>query len=73
MALGVKPGPDFGRLQRGETVDHRRMAGRSSPDEVMETSRPGRKIVITGDTRPTQAVVELAAGASVLVHDSTFA
>jgi ribonuclease Z len=29
--------------------------------------------VLTGDTRPTEAVIELAAGASVLVHESTFA
>jgi ribonuclease Z len=71
-ALGIAPGPDFGRLQRGETV-----VGSSGrvvhPNEVMEASRQGRKIVITGDTRPTAAVVELASGASVLVHDATFA
>src|SRR5205807_5013903 len=38
--LGVSPGPDFGRLQRGETV-----AG-VSPDQVMGPPRPGRKLVI---------------------------
>lgn len=72
IELGVKPGPDFGRLQRGEPVtaaDGREV----QPHEVMDESRPGRKIVITGDTRPTQAVIELASGASVLVHESTFA
>ncbi len=73
VELGVTPGPDFGRLQRGETITHRRRADPSSPDEVMDEARPGRKIVITGDTRPTEAIIQLAAGASVLVHDSTFA
>jgi ribonuclease Z len=43
------------------------------PADVMDESRPGRKIVITGDTRPSEAVIGLASGASVLVHDSTFA
>jgi ribonuclease Z len=72
VALGITPGPDFGRLQRGEGVmaaDGREV----QPHEVMEASRQGRKVVVTGDTRPTAAVIELATGASVLVHDSTFA
>lgn len=69
--LGVTPGPDFGRLQRGQTVVTAQ--GRKvEPEEVMESSRQGRKIVVTGDTRPAPAVIELAQGASVLVHDSTF-
>jgi len=72
VELGVTPGPDFGRLQRGETVNI--SGGRVvRPDEVMDEARPGRKVVVTGDTRPTEAIIQLAAGASVLVHDSTFA
>jgi ribonuclease Z len=72
VELGVTPGPDFGRLQRGETITT--AAGRTVlPGEVMDEVRPGRKIVITGDTRPTPAVIELAQNATVLVHDSTFA
>jgi ribonuclease Z len=71
IALGVAAGPDFGRLQRGETV---RGADGSeiTTAQVMDSPREGRKIVITGDTRPTAAITELAKGASVLVHDSTF-
>ncbi|MCE5253803.1 MAG: ribonuclease Z [Actinomycetia bacterium] len=70
--LGVVPGPDFGRLQRGETVTTGE--GRVvRPEEVMDSSRAGRKVVITGDTRPAGPVIELASEASVLVHDSTFA
>ena len=71
VGAGVAPGPDFGRLQRGETVTT--PEGREVlPAEVMESSRQGRKVVVTGDTRPTAAVIDLAMGASVLVHDSTF-
>jgi ribonuclease Z len=65
--LGVTPGPDFGRLQRGETVDG------VHPGQVVGPERPGRKIVITGDTRPTDATVVAAHGADVLVHEATFA
>ncbi|MGI5939532.1 MAG: ribonuclease Z [Thermoleophilia bacterium] len=70
-ALGVAPGPAFGRLQRGETVvtvDGREV----HPGEVMESSRQGRKVVVSGDTRPADTVITLATGASVLVHEATF-
>ena len=71
VELGIKPGPDFGRLQRGEAVSTDE--GREvQPDEVMEGTRGGRKVVVTGDTRPSPAIIELASGGSVLVHDSTF-
>jgi ribonuclease Z len=64
--LGVTPGPDFGRLQRGEVVDG------VHPDQVIGPDRSGRKIVITGDTRPTDATVVAAHRADVLVHEATF-
>ena len=71
VELGIKPGPDFGRLQRGEPVTN--AEGREvRPEDVMEGSRQGRKIVITGDTRPAPGIIELSRDASVLVHDSTF-
>jgi ribonuclease Z len=65
--LGVKPGPDFGRLQRGESVNG------VSPDQVMGPPRPGRKLVLSGDTAPCDAVVVAADRADVLVHEATFA
>ncbi len=72
VELGVVPGPDFRRLQLGETLT---LASGAvvRPEDVMDEARPARKVVVTGDTRPSPAVVELAAGASVLVHDATFA
>jgi ribonuclease Z len=65
--LGVTPGPDFGRLQHGETV-----AG-VSPDQVMGQTRNGRKVVLSGDTTPCEALLVAAGGADVLVHEATFA
>jgi ribonuclease Z len=65
--LGIEPGPDFGRLQRGETVAGVR------PDQVMGEPRRGRKLVFSGDTAPAQTLAVAAHGADVLVHEATFA
>ena len=65
-ALGVSEGPDFGRLQRGETV------GGVRPEQVVGEDRPGRRIVYSGDTAPCQAIEVLARDADVLVHEATF-
>jgi ribonuclease Z len=64
--LGVTPGPDFGRLQRGETV------GGVAPEQVMGPTREGRKLVISGDTAPCEALAVAAHEADVLVHEATF-
>ena len=64
--LGVEPGPDFGRLQRGETV------GGIAPERVMGAERAGRRVVISGDTRPCESLRMAAEGADLLVHEATF-
>jgi ribonuclease Z len=64
--LGVQFGPDFGRLQRGETVNGVR------PEQVVAPARPGRSIGFTGDTRPCAETVAAVAGVDLLVHESTF-
>ncbi len=65
--LGLTPGPEFGRVQRGETVKG------VSPDQVLGRARAGRKIVISGDTRPCEALRVAAHRADVLLHEATFA
>jgi ribonuclease Z len=65
--LGVTPGPDFGRLTRGEAV-----AG-VTPEQVMGPAREGRKVVISGDTSPCEMLALAAHEADVLVHEATFA
>jgi len=69
--LGVQEGPDFGRLQRGETV-RARDGKEVKPSDVLGGSRAGRKLVISGDTRPCPALVAAAQGADLLIHESTF-
>lgn len=68
--LGVAHGPDFGRLQRGESVETPN--GTVHPSDVLGMARQGRSILITGDTRPCASVMAAAQGVDLLVHDSTF-
>jgi ribonuclease Z len=71
-ALGVPSGPARGALQQGESVTS--LDGRTViPDQVLGPPRPGRKIVITGDTAPSETIVEAAWGADVFVTEATFA
>jgi ribonuclease Z len=64
--LGVKPGPDFGRLQEGETVNG------VTPDQVMGEPRRGRRIVLAGDTAPCEMTRLVAFEADLLIHEATF-
>ncbi|PZS13839.1 MAG: ribonuclease Z [Solirubrobacterales bacterium] len=65
--LGLAPGPEFGRVQRGETIRG------VSPEQVMGAPRAGRKLVISGDTTPCETLAIAAHGADVLIHEATFA
>ena len=70
-ALGVPEGPLWKRLQHGEDVELNNVRSvRSS--EVVDPPKRGRKIAYSGDTRPTGAVVRLAADADILIHEATF-
>ncbi len=70
--LGVPVGPKFSRLHGGESVelDDGTVV---DPEQVVGDPRPGRRVVYTGDTRPTGPVEAAAADADLLIHDATFA
>jgi ribonuclease Z len=69
IELGLPEGPLFGRLQKGEAVEH---DGRTvTPDMVMGERRAGRKVAYSGDTVPSQSFAEAAMDADVLIHDAT--
>jgi len=70
-ALGVSEGPLWSKLQHGSAV--KLPNGRIvKPEEVVGKPRPGRKIVYSGDTRPTRELLRLAEKADLLIHDATF-
>jgi len=75
LALGIPPGPLFGRLQRGETIiiQNDGITQEVKPTDVMGASRKGRKIVYTGDTRSViTPLVEYGQDADLLIHDATY-
>ena len=69
--LGIEPGPEYGRLQRGESVTN---AGGEivRPEQVMGPPRAGRRIAYCVDTRPCEAAVRLGRGADLFLCDATF-
>jgi ribonuclease Z len=71
-ALGVPFGPLRGALQRGEavTLPTGEVIG---PDAVLGPPRPGRTVLYSGDTAPTEVLRSLAEGADLLIHEATFA
>jgi len=70
-ALGVPEGPLWGQIHRGQavTLEDGRVV---EPATLVGPTRPGRRLVLTGDTRPADSTVAMAAGADLLVHEATF-
>jgi ribonuclease Z len=70
-AAGIPEGPLWGKLTKGEAVEL--PDGKwITPEAFVGPKRPGRLVVITGDTRPCASVVDAAKGADLLIHEATF-
>jgi ribonuclease Z len=70
--LGIPPGPIYAELKAGREVvldDGRIINGAS----LCGPERPGCSVVYCTDTVFSEAAVELAQGADLLIHESTFA
>jgi ribonuclease Z len=70
-AMGIPEGPMWGELHRGRSVtlpDGRLVTAES----LVGPPRPGRRVVLTGDSRPCDATIAAAANADLLVHEATF-
>ncbi len=70
--LGIPEGPMWGKIHRGLSVileDGRTI----EPGQLVGAARRGRRVAITGDTRPCDATIAAARGADLLVHEATFA
>ena len=69
--MGIPEGPLWGRLAKSEAVtlpDGRTI----DPSVLVGPTRNGRRVVITGDTRPCDATIAAATGADLIVHEATF-
>ena len=69
-ALGVPEGRLWNRLQNGSEVEVG--AERIRPSQVLGEKRPGRRIGISGDTRPSDELKRFFGGCDYLVFDATF-
>lgn len=69
--LGVPVGPKFQQLHEGSSVELEDGTV-VHPEQVVGEPRPGRRVVYTGDTRPTDAVISAASDADLLIHDAMF-
>ena len=70
--LGIPPGPVYAELKAGRTVtldDGRVIRG----DALCGPPLPGCSVVYCTDTVFSEAAVELARGADLLIHEATFA
>lgn len=68
--LGVPEGELWHKLQMGQDIQIENKTVRSS--EVLGEKRPGKKIGISGDTRPTKKLEEFFKNCDYLSFDSTF-
>jgi len=70
-SLGIPPGPVYARLKAGHdvTLDDGRIINGAS---LCGPQRPGVSLVYCTDTVFSEAAVELARGADLLIHESTF-
>jgi ribonuclease Z len=69
--LGIPEGPLWGQIHRGQSVTM--PDGRTIEASILVgPTRPGRRVVITGDTRPCARTTEMSRGADLLVHEATF-
>lgn len=69
--MGIPEGPLWGRIHKGEPIvlDDGRVI---TPSDLVGAPRRGRRIVITGDTRPCAGTILAAQDADLLVHEATF-
>ncbi|MHA1271746.1 MAG: ribonuclease Z [Candidatus Helarchaeota archaeon] len=71
LELKIPMGPLWKKLQFGEDIqlDDGRII---HSNQIVGQPRPGRKIVIALDTRPTQEILESSKNADLLIMDGTF-
>ncbi len=68
--LGIPEGEMYRKLQYGQDIVYN--GKRISSSQVVGAPRRGRKIGISGDTRPTQKLAKFFQGCDVLVFESTY-
>lgn len=71
LELRIPEGPLFSKLQNGQTIILKN-GKKITPSMVLGPPRKGRKIVISGDTKPIDEMIDFARDSDILIHDATF-
>lgn len=71
LKLGIPEGPLFSKLQKGQTITLPN-GQKITSDMILGPSRKGRKIVISGDTKPCDQMIGFSEDADILIHEGTF-
>jgi ribonuclease Z len=71
LKLGIPEGPLFSRIQKGKSIILKN-GQKIKSDQILGPPRKGRKIVISGDTKPIKEMIEFSKHSDILIHDSTF-
>ncbi|KAF0852261.1 mitochondrial ribonuclease Z [Andalucia godoyi] len=68
--LGIPTGPLLRELKQGRAVS---LANGSviAPNDVLGPSRPGRKVVLLGDTSNSDSILDIGKNCDLLVHECT--
>ncbi|CAL4072771.1 unnamed protein product [Meganyctiphanes norvegica] len=70
ISLGIKPGPLYGILKSGHSINVDGV-GEVTPEMVLGPSYPGRTAVVLGDTNDATPLAHLVDKCDVLVHEAT--
>jgi ribonuclease Z len=70
--LGIPEGPLWSKLQSGKPVKSPQSGKMVYPKQVLGEPRRGKKIGISGDTRPSRTLEKFFGGCDVIVFDSTY-
>jgi len=71
LKIGIPEGPLFSKLQKGQTIMLPN-GEKITPDMILGPSRKGRKIVVSGDTKPCDQIIGFSEEADILIHEATF-
>jgi len=70
ISLGLKPGPEYSLLKRGESVTLTN-GTMIRPEDVCESAKPGRRVVINGDSSDSSEVATVTGHCNLFVHEAT--
>ncbi|XP_074652376.1 zinc phosphodiesterase ELAC protein 1-like [Tubulanus polymorphus] len=70
-ALGIPPGPLYSKVKSGQSIISPTDGSIINPSDVIGADKPGRKILILGDTCDSNRLVTFTKDVDVLIHEAT--